>query len=79
MARLRDSYAGTSGAEGGFGALPLGLLAEMRTRRPNGFRGAAAVLPCATVSRTCHGGRMAANCLLVCYNASVLLWTRTEY
>ena len=46
MARLRDSYAGTSGAEGGFGALPLGLLAEMRTRQASGVvcrRGSLAV------------------------------------
>ena len=46
MARLRDSYAGTSGAEGGFGAVPLGLIAEMRTRQASGVvcrRGSLAV------------------------------------
>ena len=46
MNQLRESYGGTSGAEGGFGALPLGLLAEMRTRRASGVvcrRGSLAV------------------------------------
>ena len=65
MAHLRDSYTGTSGAEGGFGALPLGCLLRCVLDGLAVLCAAAVVLLCATVSRTCHGGRMPAKCLLV--------------
>ena len=65
MARLRDSYGGTSGAEGGFGPCLLGCLLRCVLDGLAVLCAAAAVLPWATVSRTCHSGRMPAKCLLV--------------
>ena len=45
-------------------------------RSETALHGVASVLPCATVSRTCHGGRMAPS-LLVCYTLAktVVLFT----
>ena len=65
MAQLRDSYGGTSGAEGDLGPCHLGCLLRCVLDRLAVLCAAAAVLPWATVSRTCHGGRMPAKCLLV--------------
>ena len=64
MARLRDSYGATS-QPGERAGLSLGCFAEKRTQQAGVLCAAAAVLPWATVSRTCHGGRMPAKNLLV--------------
>ena len=76
MARLRDSYGGTSGAEGAFGPGLLGCLLRCVLDGLAVLCAAVAVLPWATVSRTCHGGRMAPS-LLVCYTLAktVVLFT----
>ena len=62
MNQLRESYGGTSGAEGGFGPCLLGCLLRCVLDGLAVLCAAAAVLPCVTVSRTCHSGRMPANC-----------------
>ena len=76
MAHLQDSYGGTSGAEGDLGLASLGCLLRCVLDGLAVLCAAAAVLPCATVSRTCHGGRMAP-CLLVGYTLAktVVLFT----
>ena len=61
MARLQDSYGGTSGAEGRFGPCLLGCLLRCVLDGLAVLCAAAAVFPCATVGLTCHSGRMPAN------------------
>ena len=65
MNQLRESYGGTSGAEGGFGPCLLGCLLRCVLDGLAVLCAAVAVLPWATVSRTCDSGRMPARCLLV--------------
>ena len=65
MAQLRDSYGGTSGAEGDLGLASWAALLEKRTQQAGVLCAATALLPWATVSRTCHGRRMPTNWLLV--------------